>query len=123
MFKDRSQGVALVVLLAGALMVVCSCATTEKLLGKGGAKGGMDIDVTAFGETGDGEAVRLYRLSNGKGMTAEVMTYGAIVTSLTVPDKDGKAGDDRRQSEPSGDPCFDDPLAPRRRHTHRLATA
>ena len=93
MFKDRSQGVALVVLLAGALMVVCSCATTEKLLGQGGAKGGMDIDVTAFGETGDGQAVRLYRLSNGKGMTAEVMTYGAIVTSLAVPDKDGKVGD------------------------------
>ena len=44
-----------------------------------------------FGKTPDGTPVELYVLSNGK-MTAKVMTYGAIVTELDVPDRNGKLG-------------------------------
>jgi aldose 1-epimerase len=45
-----------------------------------------------FGKTPEGIPVDLYVLTNGK-MTAKVMTYGAILTELQVPDRDGKLGD------------------------------
>ena len=45
-----------------------------------------------FGKTPDGTPVELYTLANGK-MTAKVMTYGAILTELVVPDRSGKPGD------------------------------
>lgn len=46
-----------------------------------------------FGTTPDGKAVSLYTLTNSRGMQVKVMTYGAIVTSLSVPDKAGRLGD------------------------------
>ncbi len=46
-----------------------------------------------FGKTPEGTAVELYTLTNGKGMTAKIMTYGATVTELSVPDRAGKPGD------------------------------
>jgi aldose 1-epimerase len=42
-----------------------------------------------FGKTPDGTAVDLYVLCNGK-MTVKVITYGAIVTEIDVPDRHGK---------------------------------
>jgi aldose 1-epimerase len=45
-----------------------------------------------FGKTAEGTPVELYVLTNGK-MTAKVMTYGAILTELSVPDRNGKIGD------------------------------
>jgi len=45
-----------------------------------------------FGKTADGAAVELYTLTNGR-ITAKVMTYGAILTELDVPDRRGKAAD------------------------------
>jgi aldose 1-epimerase len=46
-----------------------------------------------FGTTPDGKPVELYTLANSKGMTATIMTYGGIVTSLKVPGKNGNFGD------------------------------
>jgi aldose 1-epimerase len=51
------------------------------------------ISRTDFGSAPDGKVVDLYTLANSKGMTATIMTYGGIVTSLKVPDKDGNFGD------------------------------
>src|SRR5436189_15646 len=45
-----------------------------------------------FGKTADGTPITLYTLSNGR-LTAKVMTYGAIVTEIHAPDRDGKPGD------------------------------
>ena len=45
-----------------------------------------------FGKTPDGTPVEMYVLSNGK-MTVKVITYGAIVTAIDVPDRDGKVTD------------------------------
>jgi aldose 1-epimerase len=45
-----------------------------------------------FGKTPDGTPVELFTLTNGK-ITAKVMTYGAILTELSVPDRAGKPGD------------------------------
>jgi aldose 1-epimerase len=45
-----------------------------------------------FGKTAEGTPIELYILSNGR-VTAKVMTYGAIVTELHVPDRQGKQAD------------------------------
>ena len=46
-----------------------------------------------FGKMPDGTPVEIYTLRNAKGMEATIMTYGGIVTSLKVPDKNGKLDD------------------------------
>lgn len=54
---------------------------------------GAGVDVTGpalFGKTADGTAVEVYTLKNSKGMVAKVMTLGATLTELHVPDKAGK---------------------------------
>jgi aldose 1-epimerase len=61
-----------------------------------GAKGGKAVNAKPgvskkpFGKTPDGKEVDLYVLTNARGMTAKVITYGGIVTELTAPDKAGK---------------------------------
>lgn len=52
-----------------------------------------NVQKQAFGKTRDGSEVDLYTLTNPAGMTAKVMTYGAILTELTAPDRDGKLAD------------------------------
>src|SRR3989440_1234012 len=48
------------------------------------------IDEQAWGQTQDGTPVKLFTLSNSKGMIAKITTYGAIITELRVPDRNGK---------------------------------
>ena len=45
-----------------------------------------------FGKTPDGTPVELYVLKNGQ-ITVKVMTYGAIITEIDTPDRNGKKGD------------------------------
>jgi len=75
--------------LAGALALAgCSqqpSATPEK--------GKSQLMPQPFGKLPDGTAIDLYTLSNGKGMEARIMTYGATLVSLTAPDKTGKYAD------------------------------
>lgn len=49
----------------------------------------VGVDQWKFGETRDGQTITLYQLSNGTGMTAEIINYGGIIRSLTAPDRDG----------------------------------
>ncbi len=51
------------------------------------------VYVEPFGKTQDGEAVEIYTLKNAHGLTARVMTYGAILTEMHVPDKAGNFAD------------------------------
>ncbi|MGD9126813.1 MAG: aldose epimerase family protein [Planctomycetia bacterium] len=51
------------------------------------------ITETAWGMLPDGTPVGLYTLTNSRGMTAVVSNYGALLTSLIVPDRDGKMQD------------------------------
>lgn len=53
----------------------------------------MSISQKCFGKTGDGQAVTLYTMTNKVGASVSVMDYGAILTSIIVPDKDGKLAD------------------------------
>ena len=51
------------------------------------------ISQAPFGKTADGTPVEIYTLRNDKGCEARIMTYGGIVVSLKVPDKNGNFGD------------------------------
>lgn len=48
------------------------------------------MTVSSFGKTADGTSVEQYVMTNGA-LTAKVITYGAIVTELNVPDRHGKS--------------------------------
>src|SRR5712692_4507225 len=45
-----------------------------------------------FGPT-DGAGVDLFTLTNSQGMEVKITNYGGIITSIKVPDKDGKLDD------------------------------
>lgn len=49
----------------------------------------MSVIRTDYGKTNGGEEVYLYTLENKNGMSAEIITYGGIVRSLKVKDKNG----------------------------------
>jgi len=46
-----------------------------------------------FGSLDDGSRIEAVELSNGNGMSVRIMTLGATIQSLSVPDRDGKSGD------------------------------
>lgn len=50
-----------------------------------------EVKQEAYAVTHDGKQVMLFTLTNGRGMSATITNYGGIVTSLSVPDKNGKA--------------------------------
>ncbi|MBD0702322.1 MULTISPECIES: aldose epimerase family protein [unclassified Pseudomonas] len=54
---------------------------------------GLSNERAAFGKTSDGTAVEKFVLRNSHGMEATVITYGGILQSLIVPDKNGMAAD------------------------------
>ena len=48
---------------------------------------------TSFGHTADGLEVQLFTLRNAHGATATISSYGGTLTSLLVPDRNGRLGD------------------------------
>lgn len=55
--------------------------------------GKVSITKSAFGKTEDGKDVDAYLLTNANGLKAKLITYGAILTELWVPDRKGELGD------------------------------
>lgn len=53
----------------------------------------MEILKDGFGTLKNGETVNSYTLKNGKGMEVEIIEFGAIVSRIKVPDKNGKTED------------------------------
>jgi aldose 1-epimerase len=51
------------------------------------------IETDRFGVTASGAVIEQITLRNAAGMTARIMTYGATVTELLVPDRHGKFDD------------------------------
>lgn len=51
------------------------------------------IEKNEFGITKEGTKVDRYTLTNTKGMRVQVITYGGIITSIEVPDRNGKFQD------------------------------
>ena len=73
--------------VAGAACLI-GCASASHTNGQAEA----DIPKQSFG-TADGVPVDLYTLRNPSGAEARIMTYGGIVVSLKVPDKNGHMDD------------------------------
>jgi len=48
---------------------------------------------TPFGTLPDGTPVELFTITNAQGVEVRAMTYGGIIVSLRVPDRDGKLDD------------------------------
>jgi len=48
---------------------------------------------TAPAQVKDFDSIKLYTLENDSGMTVRVTNYGAIITSIIVPDRNGKRAD------------------------------
>lgn len=53
----------------------------------------MSILVKDYGVTKDGEQVKQYILENANGVKAVLLSYGAVLASLLVPDRDGALRD------------------------------
>jgi aldose 1-epimerase len=65
----------------------------------------------SYGRLPDGTAVDKFVIANSKGYTAELITYGGILTSFTMPDRRGKnanvnLGFDRLEDYVSRNPYF-----------------
>jgi aldose 1-epimerase len=70
---------------------VLSAALTPATAGQAPPPAGAKATVqrAAFGQTKEGAPVEIYTLTNHNGMVAKVMTYGATLTELRVPDRTG----------------------------------
>ncbi|TWU41820.1 aldose epimerase family protein [Novipirellula artificiosorum] len=56
--------------------------------------GGLDLrPVSGEVAVEDFDSIKLYTLKNSSGMTVKVTNFGAIITSIVVPDRDGNMGD------------------------------
>jgi aldose 1-epimerase len=67
--------------------------TLAAMLAAGGAAAERGVTVKTFGKLKDGQTVHLYTLTNKSGAVAKIMTYGATLTELHVPDRHGNLGD------------------------------
>ena len=47
------------------------------------------VEQADFGKTSDGSEVKLITLRNSKGMSAQIISYGAIIKELHAPDRNG----------------------------------
>jgi aldose 1-epimerase len=82
--RIKSRSVALLVLLA--IIVVPVALRAEA----GDAEKQEKVQKTSFGKLPDGTEVEQYTLTNSKGAVAKVITYGATLAELWMPDKAGK---------------------------------
>jgi len=69
------------------------------------------ISKSPFGKMPDGTPVDLYTLTNADGLVCKVITYGAVITELHVPDRTGRMGDivlgfDNLHQYLTESPCF-----------------
>ncbi|MDA1275439.1 MAG: galactose mutarotase [Verrucomicrobia bacterium] len=51
------------------------------------------MEKTKFGTTSNGQSVDLFTLTNPNGLIAKIATYGAILTELHIPDRQGNVAD------------------------------
>lgn len=70
-----------------------------------------NVEKAPFGTLSDGTPVEIYTLTNANGVQARIMTYGATLTELHAPDRNGKLGDivlgfDRLEPYVKGHPYF-----------------
>lgn len=90
-------------LVCGALVAVAGCSKTETAAPKPAtptaanqptegseSQSMLGVQSEPWGKTADGEEVIRYSLTNAKGMQVHLINWGATVTAVQVPDRDGK---------------------------------
>lgn len=82
--KTHPQLSVLLSLTAG-IALLAGCASSPRTANQ--------ISQQPFGQTPDGRKVTLYTLRNSKGAEARISNYGGLVTSLKMPDRNGKLAD------------------------------
>jgi aldose 1-epimerase len=93
-FPSFHKGVWVFSLITAAMIMATTGCQNSGIPGLGEHPAAVaDIQKRDFGHTTDGDAVEQYTLTSSTGASVSVITYGATVTNLVVPDKDGKLGD------------------------------
>ena len=72
--------------------VLCFAACTPSAPPPPTSTAGVGVQ-PSFGATPEGVSVDLYTLTNANGVEVRAMTYGGIILTLRVPDRDGNLGD------------------------------
>ncbi len=93
MRKNKELFIGAVILaLMGAVFFSCKSRQPEQPKREEGRMR-MDIQKQPFGKLADGSEVEIYTLTNNHGLRARIMTYGATLVSLEVPDRKGRLDD------------------------------
>jgi len=79
----------LAVLMVGSL---CNVGNVGNLGNAAAAQRGKGVTRAAFGNAA-GTPVEVFTLTNARGVEIRAMTYGAIITSIRVPDRKGVMAD------------------------------
>lgn len=110
--RDPTCGVKMRGIVILLVTVACGFAgVTGQATQTGTARGKSGVARAPFGKMPDGKAVENFTLTNANGVEVRAMTYGAIVTSVRVPDRGGAVGDvvlgfDRLDGYLKGHPFF-----------------
>ncbi len=75
-------------LTTAVVMVVCFIAASVN-----GPARAAEVNVSSFGKTAAGEPVERFRLTGDGGVVVELISLGATIRSILVPDKDGQVAD------------------------------
>jgi aldose 1-epimerase len=67
--------------------------SASKAAPQGGAESRAHVEKAVFGQIPGGAAIESYTLTNAQGASAKLITYGATLTELHVPDRQGNMGD------------------------------
>ncbi len=77
----------------GILLLAAACGRSATPKDAMSAASPAAVTTDPFGVTPRGDSVTRYTLTNDAGMTVRLITFGATITSLEVPDSSGTLGD------------------------------
>jgi aldose 1-epimerase len=89
----KTSFLAAIAIALGLAVGTTSCSIFKKDREEAPAVAQATVEKSAFGTLPNGQPVDLFTLKNPNGMVVKVMTYGAIITELQAPDRQGKMGD------------------------------
>lgn len=89
----KRNGLIALSLAAGLAVGLTASAADRPTADKKPKKMKATVEKSVYGKMPDGTVIDLYTLKNANGLVAKIITYGAIVTELHVPDRTGQIED------------------------------